>query len=50
MAVQQNLQTTSMDVQGMRGTRVQLVWKREHEFQVTHDGAVTSTAAATGLP
>ncbi|CAN5157468.1 ABC transporter ATP-binding protein [soil metagenome] len=50
VAVQQNLQTTSMDVQGMRGTRVQLVWKREHEFQVTRAGAVTSTAAATGLP
>jgi putative spermidine/putrescine transport system ATP-binding protein len=34
MAVRQNLQTSSMDVQGMRDSRVQLIWKKEHEFEV----------------
>jgi putative spermidine/putrescine transport system ATP-binding protein len=34
VALQQNLETSSMDVQGMRGRRVLLVWKKEHEFQV----------------
>jgi putative spermidine/putrescine transport system ATP-binding protein len=34
VAVRQNLQTSSMDVQSMRDTRVQLVWKKEHEFEV----------------
>jgi putative spermidine/putrescine transport system ATP-binding protein len=34
VALQQNLQTSSMDVQGMRGSRVLLVWKKQHEFQV----------------
>jgi putative spermidine/putrescine transport system ATP-binding protein len=35
VTLQQNLETSSMDVQGMRGARVLLVWKKEHEFQVT---------------
>ena len=34
MALRQNLQTSSMDVLRMRDARVQLVWKKEHEFQV----------------
>jgi putative spermidine/putrescine transport system ATP-binding protein len=34
VALQQNLQTSSMDVLALRGSRVQLVWRREHEFQV----------------
>jgi putative spermidine/putrescine transport system ATP-binding protein len=34
VAVRQNLETSSMDVQSMRDTRVQLVWKKEHEFEV----------------
>ena len=33
-AVRQNLQTSSMDVMRMRDARVQLVWKKEHEFEV----------------
>ena len=47
VALQQNLQTSSMDVLGMRGSRVLLAWKKEHEFQVAHD---TSAAAAVGQP
>jgi putative spermidine/putrescine transport system ATP-binding protein len=34
MALQQNLQTSSMDVQQLRGAPVQLIWKKEHEFEV----------------
>ena len=34
VALQQNLQTSSMDVQGLRGSRVRLVWSRQHEFPV----------------
>lgn len=34
VALQQNLQTSSMDVLGMRGHRVQLIWRREHETAV----------------
>ncbi len=34
VALQQNLQTSSMDVQELRGASVQLIWKREHEFEV----------------
>jgi putative spermidine/putrescine transport system ATP-binding protein len=34
VAVQQNLQTSSMDVLGMRGRQVQLIWRREHETPV----------------
>jgi putative spermidine/putrescine transport system ATP-binding protein len=34
MALQQNLHASSMDVMGLRDTRVALVWKREHEFRV----------------
>jgi putative spermidine/putrescine transport system ATP-binding protein len=33
--VQQNLDTTSMDVHAARGRRVQLVWQREHNRVVT---------------
>jgi putative spermidine/putrescine transport system ATP-binding protein len=34
VAVQQNLQTSSMDVHEMRGRQVQLIWRREHETPV----------------
>jgi putative spermidine/putrescine transport system ATP-binding protein len=34
VALQQNLQTSSMDVLGMRGRQVQLIWRREHETAV----------------
>jgi putative spermidine/putrescine transport system ATP-binding protein len=34
VAVQQNLQTSSMDVLQMRGRQVQLIWRREHETPV----------------
>ncbi|MFI5099882.1 MAG: ABC transporter ATP-binding protein [Actinomycetes bacterium] len=34
MALQQNLQTSSMDVQELRGSAVRLIWKKEHEFEV----------------
>jgi len=37
VALRQNLQTSSMDVLKMRDQRVQLVWKKEHEFQVRAD-------------
>jgi putative spermidine/putrescine transport system ATP-binding protein len=34
VAVQQNLQTSSMQVMEMRGRQVQLIWRREHETPV----------------
>ncbi|GAA3445838.1 ABC transporter ATP-binding protein [Planomonospora venezuelensis] len=34
IALQQNLQVSSMDVTGLRGTRVRLVWQRRHEFAI----------------
>ena len=34
VAVQQNLQTSSMDVMEMRGRQVQLIWRRDHETAV----------------
>jgi len=34
VALQQNLSTSSRDVQGLRGSRVRLIWKKEHEFSV----------------
>ncbi|WP_433255784.1 ABC transporter ATP-binding protein [Streptosporangium sp. CA-135522] len=34
IALQQNLQASSMDVMGLRGTRVRLVWNRRHEFAI----------------
>jgi len=34
VALQQNLQTSSMEVQEMRGRPVKLIWRREHETQV----------------
>ncbi|HEX6472440.1 MAG TPA: ABC transporter ATP-binding protein [Streptosporangiaceae bacterium] len=34
VAVQQNLQTSSMDVLGLRGARVRLAWHAEHEFPI----------------
>ena len=34
VALQQNAHTTSSDVAGLRGSRVRLVWRREHEYRV----------------
>lgn len=34
VALQQNMQTTSMEVQNMRGHQVELIWHREHETKV----------------
>jgi putative spermidine/putrescine transport system ATP-binding protein len=34
VALQQNMQTSSMDVMEMRGRQVQLIWRREHETSV----------------
>jgi putative spermidine/putrescine transport system ATP-binding protein len=34
VALQQNLETSSMDVLAYRGTRVLLVWRREHESRI----------------
>jgi putative spermidine/putrescine transport system ATP-binding protein len=34
VALQQNLQTSSMEVQDMRGRPVQLTWRREHETEI----------------
>ncbi len=34
VALQQNLETSSMDVMAYRGRRVLLTWRREHEFAV----------------
>ncbi|HVQ86570.1 MAG TPA: ABC transporter ATP-binding protein [Actinomycetes bacterium] len=34
VALQQNLQTTSMQVQDMRGRQVRLIWRREHETEI----------------
>ncbi|MGI5159508.1 ABC transporter ATP-binding protein [Microbispora sp. CA-102843] len=34
IALQQNLQSSSMDVTGLRGARVRLVWHRRHEFLI----------------
>jgi putative spermidine/putrescine transport system ATP-binding protein len=57
VALQQNLQTSSMDVQGLRGSRVRLLWSRQHEFPVagtppadevmTHPGAAPRRATTT---
>jgi putative spermidine/putrescine transport system ATP-binding protein len=34
VALQQNQRSTSMDVMGMRGRQVRLVWRKEHEYRV----------------
>ncbi|WP_250574287.1 ABC transporter ATP-binding protein [Nonomuraea sediminis] len=34
IALQQNLEVSSMDVMAMRGNRVRLVWHRRHEFAI----------------
>jgi len=34
IALQQNLEASSMDVTGLRGARVRLVWNRRHEFPI----------------
>jgi putative spermidine/putrescine transport system ATP-binding protein len=34
VALQQNLRTSSMDVLAMRGKKVRLVWRKEHEYRV----------------
>jgi putative spermidine/putrescine transport system ATP-binding protein len=35
MVLQQNLRSSSTDVSSLRGTRTRLVWRREHEFELT---------------
>ncbi|GLW97360.1 ABC transporter ATP-binding protein [Microtetraspora sp. NBRC 16547] len=35
IALQQNQEVSSMDVMGLRGHRVRLVWQRRHEFAIT---------------
>ena len=35
VALQQNTQTSSSDVAGLRGSRTRLVWRREHEYRIT---------------
>ncbi|MFF3664813.1 ABC transporter ATP-binding protein [Microtetraspora malaysiensis] len=35
IALQQNQEVSSMDVTGLRGRRVRLVWQRRHEFAIT---------------
>ena len=34
VALEQNRETSSSDVQSLRNTKVQLVWAKEHEFEV----------------
>ncbi|MFC6236360.1 ABC transporter ATP-binding protein [Longivirga aurantiaca] len=34
VALEQNQRSTSMDVMGMRGRQVRLVWRKEHEYRV----------------
>jgi hypothetical protein len=34
MALQQNVHVSSTDVAALRGSRVRLVWRREHEYRV----------------
>jgi putative spermidine/putrescine transport system ATP-binding protein len=34
VALQQNLETSSMDVLAYRGRRVLLLWRREHESRI----------------
>ena len=36
MALQQNLQTSSMDVLAYRESRVRLAWRAEHEFEIAN--------------
>lgn len=50
VALQQNLQTSSMDVQQLRGARVRLAWRPEHEFRVADEKAAAPTPAAAELP
>jgi putative spermidine/putrescine transport system ATP-binding protein len=38
VALQQNLQTSSMDVLRLRGARVRLTWRSEHEFPIATAG------------
>ncbi len=40
--IQQNLNTTSMDVLGQRGRDVQLVWRREHNRRVSSTGEINA--------
>jgi putative spermidine/putrescine transport system ATP-binding protein len=39
VALQQNLQTSSMDVLELRDARVRLAWRREHEFPIAVAGS-----------
>jgi putative spermidine/putrescine transport system ATP-binding protein len=37
VVAQQNLRTSSMEVSSLRGTRVRLAWRREHEFRLDRE-------------
>ncbi|MBO9555029.1 ABC transporter ATP-binding protein [Cellulomonas sp.] len=50
VALQQNLQTSSMDVQGLRGARVRLVWRPEHEFRVADQATDPAVAVPDPVP
>ena len=46
VALQQNVQASATDVHSMRGSRVLLAWKAQHEFEVAGRPAATVPAAA----
>jgi len=50
VALQQNLQTSSMDVQGLRGARVRLGWRPEHEFRVADQATDPAVAVPDPVP
>ena len=43
VVLQQNLSTTSADVAALAGSRVQLVWRPEHNFRLSPAPAPAST-------
>jgi putative spermidine/putrescine transport system ATP-binding protein len=50
VTLQQNLQTSSMDVHGLRGARVRLTWLPEHEFLVADRTSTTTDAVTDPVP
>ncbi|GIG20236.1 ABC transporter ATP-binding protein [Cellulomonas chitinilytica] len=50
VALQQNLQTSSMDVQGLRGARVRLTWRPEHEFRVADEASDPAVPVPDPVP
>src|SRR5471032_705741 len=45
VAIQQNLETSSSDVEAFRGRRVRLSWRPEHEFEVKAPGSPPAGSA-----